>query len=86
MIVAYIDSVSENEMRIQIGNVAPLASFTLTVSFMQEMTVDFNTFFKVEVPALVLPNAVQLQQSIDSDFKVHLRTSRKISLFHSPSH
>ena len=50
-----IDPQSKDILNLEIGNIPPNTEFTVTISFMQEMTMGLNTFYKVEIPSTISP-------------------------------
>ena len=46
-VVGTIDSSTKDVMNLEIGNIPSHTEFTVFVSFMQEMTLSLNTFFKI---------------------------------------
>ena len=50
-----IDPLSKDIMNLEIGNIPPKSEFTVCISFMQEMRMSLNTFYKVQVPSTISP-------------------------------
>lgn len=50
-----LDPQSKDIMRLQLGNIPPHTHFTLTISFMQELSISLNTFYKLHLPSSISP-------------------------------
>lgn len=42
-------------MRLRIGNVAPLGEVKVEISYMQELTITYNTFYKLQILGTISP-------------------------------
>lgn len=42
-------------MNLEIGNIPPHTDFTINISFMQEMSISLNTFYKIQIPSTISP-------------------------------
>ena len=89
-------------MNLEIGNIPPKTEFVIYISFMQEMTLSMNTFYKTQIPSTISPryacNYFEMlekekkegKKSSEPDFtwtfKIDLITKRKVIFFDSPSH
>ena len=89
-------------MNLEIGNIPPNTEFTLYISFIQEMHLSMNTFYRIQIPSTISPRYASnyfemLEKDKKSDkkkvegdftwsFKIELRTTRKTIFFDSPSH
>ena len=101
-VLGSIDPMSKDVMNLEIGNIPPKSDFTVSISFMQEMKMSLNTFYKVQVPSTISPRySAHAFERLEKDkkegskvakgdftwnFKVELRTTRKLIFFDSPSH
>ena len=50
-----LDSDSKDIMKLEIGNIPPKTEFVVTVSFLQEMSISLNTFYKLQIPSTISP-------------------------------
>ena len=50
-----LDENSKDIMNLEIGNIPPKTEFVVTISFLQEMTISLNTFYKLQIPSTISP-------------------------------
>jgi hypothetical protein len=54
-VLGTIDPNSKDILNLEIGNIPPKSEFTVTISFLQEMNISLNTFYKIQVPSTISP-------------------------------
>ena len=89
-------------MNMEIGNIPPKTELTVVISFMQEVSISLNTFYKIQIPSNISPRysstlferlekdrkegKKEVQGNFTWNFKVEVKTTRKLVFFKSPSH
>ena len=54
-VLGSIDPLSKDVMNLEIGNIPPHTEFTLYISFIQEMHLSMNTFYRIQIPSTISP-------------------------------
>ncbi len=96
---AEIDQNSKDIMNMEVGNLGPGEELKITISYLQELTVELNTFYQLHIPSTISPrymtdyagrrwveNAQTVQGEYTWTFKITLLTSRKLAYYISHSH
>ena len=89
-------------MNLEIGNIGPETEVKISISYLQELTVEQNTFYQLRLPSTIsprfmngrvgrrVPDKSHKVQSVSGEytwsFKVTLQTTHKIVYDKSPSH
>lgn len=50
-----LDQNSKDIIRMEIGNIPPQTAVTVTVSFVQEMTLSVSTFYRIQILSTISP-------------------------------
>ena len=82
---------SKDIFRLKIGNVPPQQKVSIEISYLQELKLSCNTFYKLEIEKSVFPKFVDTNskskgKDFEFNFKINLRTSRKLLFSQSSSH
>ena len=76
-VLGTIDPLSKDIMNLEIGNIPPKSEFTVSISFMQEMRMSLNTFYKVQVPSTISPRYTSHAfEQLEKDRKARLEGSK----------
>ena len=96
---AEIDQNSKDIMKMEIGNLGPGEELKVSISYLQELNVEQNTFYQLHIPSTISPrymndingrrwteNVQSVQGMYTWTFKITLLTSKKLAYYVSHSH